>query len=112
MQLFNKREMPADLFFSGGHSAQFALEPGLGKFPVAKHSEWRYVQDFGRFLHTQSAEEPQLDHLAGPLAHGCKTFQRFIQRHKVGTELRGNDKRLFYGNRTRSTAPLVTAAGP
>jgi hypothetical protein len=45
----------------GGRAGELSIQPGFRAFPLAHHSDRRYAQHLGGFLHAQAAEEAQLD---------------------------------------------------
>src|ERR1700676_5424529 len=62
---------------------QFAVEPCLGRAPVAHHGYGRYFEYLRRLFHTESPEETQLDHLRFSGIHARESLQGIVQRNQV-----------------------------
>src|SRR5215469_14786581 len=54
---------------------ELAQQPKLGQPPIPMHRLLRYLQDFRRLLHAQSAVEAQFNHLGLTLVHGRQSLE-------------------------------------
>ena len=69
-------------------TAQLTCEPRSSQPPVAHHCLRRYVKDFRRFVHAQSAKEAQLDDLRTPRINLRQRLERVVQRAERGGRIR------------------------
>ena len=88
---------------------QFGMQPGAGGVPVVDHGPARDAKGLSGLLHTESAEEAELDHLGGP---GRDLRQR-IERIFEGEHVEGPSRRCgIVGERHfPAHAALLRAAG-
>ena len=112
----NDRPLPAFRRHADAIAAHLALQPGLRQPPVAHHRLGRHLQDRGRFLDAQPAEEPQLDDAALALVELRQRLQRVVERDEVLTGSVGDDERLVEASpsppRRRASDSAARARGP
>jgi len=66
------------------------LEPRLGELPIAHDGVGRDLDDCGRFLDGEAAEETQFNHAALALVEGRQRLQRIVESDEVMTRFGGN----------------------